>query len=117
MLGDLVQRDYEPATLVAGDGAFRVVLTLVQMDLQPVEPHNSRAAKLFVIAGDLESREEIAEYPRRLGEVLQRGDWVSVVRTDRVELEPLVDARLAETVLALADLDGVLQDLATDAAH
>lgn len=117
MLWDLIQWYNQATPLITRNRSFGVILTLIEMGFQSVQTYDSCTPKLFVVARDFESREEISQNPRRLGEILHGGDWVTVIGTNGVVLQPLIDARFTETVFTFADLYRSLKDLPAYTAH
>lgn len=117
MLWDLVQWYNQATPLITSNWPFGVILTFVQMGFQSVQTYHNSTPKLFVVTGDFESREEISQNPRGLGEIFHGRDWVTVIGTNGVVLQPLIDARFTETVFTFADLYWSLKDLPTYTAH
>lgn len=93
-----------PAALFTGHRPFWVVLTVTEVRHEVIKPNNSTTAKYSVVAGDLQLWQHVPHDPRYGAQVGNR-HYAAVHRARLLLREPLGDAGIAESMLAMRCLE------------
>lgn len=91
---------HSPTPLFAVDGPFRIVLTVLQVGLQLVQPQRGRAPKTSVVTADLELGQHVAHDAGHGTEVSEGHDG-AVHWADLLLGEPLSDTRITECMFTV----------------
>lgn len=91
---------HSPTPLFAVDGPFRIVLAVLQVGLQLIQPQRGRAPKTSVVTADLELGQHVAHDAGHGTEVGEGHDG-AVHRADLLLGKPLSDTRIAECMFTV----------------
>lgn len=93
-------RRHSPTPLFAVDGPFGIVLAVLQVGLQLVQPQRGRAPKASVVTADLELGQHVAHDAGHGAEVSEGHDG-AVHRADLLLGKPLSDTRITECMFTV----------------